>query len=207
MPILVVFWSLWALAVAIVYLTEEARGRRRWRDVAIGQAPAVVAELGPYRPAGLVPVMLRRAPLAVRAIALSCLALGAMAVPGALVALPGLFYGGGIGLISIPGLIAAAKLFRAGQALLRRAPDARARVANAVAWELWLNGIFGALSVAAIAAIAVETAPANAQSATQLLHTTGFCSFFLLYGAISVAQALALRAVARRHADALEVHR
>jgi hypothetical protein len=205
MPALMSFSALLFLAVAIVYVVHERRGRARWREVVIGTAPAVddAAALGPYREAGTVPVMLRRAPGEVRGVALSCLALGAMAVPGALMGLAGLLFASGIGLVSIPGLIAAVKLFRAGLALLRRDRRALSRIASAVAWELWLNGIIAALSVIGTLFVAAATDPADVFSASRLLGWLGIAGTFDLYGAVSITQALALRAVARRYADAL----
>ena len=52
------------------------------------------------------------------------------------------------GLVSIPGLITAAKIYSTGMALLRRSPrEAYFKARNAAAWALWLNGIIAAGSV------------------------------------------------------------
>jgi hypothetical protein len=97
MQILAVFWSLWLLALVIVYVAEERAGRRRWAHAVARVDIVAVDAAAPYRTT-------------------------AVEVPW------------GLGLVSIPGLIAAVKLYRAGLALLRRdTTHALRRVENAVA--------------------------------------------------------------------------
>jgi hypothetical protein len=116
-----------------------------------------------------------------------------MFVPGLLVGAFGLL-AGGIGLVSIPGLVTAAKLFRAGLLLLRREPrEAYFAARNAAAWALWLNGLIMAVSFALLL--------------TPLRPTTesGFGLFLFVngYGLASIVQALLLHSATAKHEDAL----
>src|SRR5262245_25589840 len=99
---------------AVPYLFVEHRWRWRWREVEIGRLPAF-ADGGAYRSASDVPLFCRQAPPEVRLAAFSCLLFGQMFVPGLLLGAIGLA-AGGAGLLSIPGLIVAAKLYRGGLA-------------------------------------------------------------------------------------------
>jgi hypothetical protein len=147
---------------------------------------------GVYRVEGTVPLFLTRAPALVRLAAFSCFLFGQMFVPGLLVGAFGLL-AGGIGMVSIPGLITAAKLYRAGLALLRREPRAAWFAArNAAAWALWLNGTVFALSM--VTAVMAHTASVDFWA---------FIGFVNGYGLLSVLQALLLLAATRRHEDAL----
>jgi hypothetical protein len=180
-------------AALLPYLLVEQRWRWRWREVQSGVIAAHASEGGGiYRAEGTVPTYLTRAPRLVRLAAFSCLVFGQMFVPGLLLGAFGLI-AGGIGMVSIPGLITAAKLYRAGLALLRREPRASYFAArNAAAWSLWLNGsVFGITLLAAL-----------------ITHATSvdFWAFFAFvngYGLLSVVQALLLLSTARRHEDAL----
>jgi hypothetical protein len=180
------------LAAVLPYFVVERGWRWRWREVEIGRLP-VFSDGGLYRAGGSVPDFLERAPQQVRAAAFSCLLFGQMFIPGLFLGAFGLV-AGGLGVVSIPGLITAAKLYGAGLALLRREPHAAYRKAKSAAlWALWLNGVIAGLSVIVVGVAVVKAA-------------WGVCAFVglvNLYGALSVGQALFLLATIRRYEDAL----
>src|SRR5262245_633931 len=95
-------------AAAIPYLLVERRWRWRWREVEIGRLPAESVG-GFYRAGGTVPEFLTQAPRLVRATSYTCFFFGQMFIPGLCMGAFGLV-AGGIGLVSVPGLIVAAKL-------------------------------------------------------------------------------------------------
>jgi len=179
-------------AAILPYLLVERRWRWRWREVEIGRLP-VVSDGGLYRGGGSVPDFLTRAPGMMRAAALSCLLFGQMVIPGLCLGAFGLV-AGGLGVVSIPGLITAAKLYGAGLALLRREPHAAYHKAKSAAlWALWLNGVIAALSIF-VAGVSV------------IKGAWGVCAFVgvvNLYGLLSAGQALFLLTAIRRCEDAL----
>ena len=131
---------LFVACAAVPYVVGERRWRWRWREVEVGRAPAV-DEGGAYRDGGDVPRFATRAPASVRAVAFTSLLLGQLFVPilcaGALTLL--VF---GLGLLAIPTLVAAAKLYRAGLSLLRRDPRlAYFRARDAATWVAWVSGV------------------------------------------------------------------
>jgi hypothetical protein len=184
--------GLLALA-AIPYFLVERRWRWRWREVATGEMDAFADGGGAYRAGGTVPVFLERAPATVRAAAFTSLLFGQMFVPGLLLGAIGLL-AGGVGLVSIPGLITAAKLYRAGINLLKRQPrEAYFGARNAAVWALWLNTIVFACS------ILIAVTP---------LHPRGDEGWMLMafvdgYGLLSILQALLVLRATDRWEDAL----
>ena len=181
------------VTAAVPYVLVERRWRWRWREVEAGAIDVFNDGGGAYRAGGTVPTYRARAPGLVRGVAFSCLFFGQMFVPGLLLGSFGLL-AGGVGLVSIPGLITAAKLYRAGIQLLKRQPrEAYFGGRNAAAWALWLNGVvFGASLLIAL---------------TPLRPTTegGFVLMGLInaYGLASVLQALLLLRATDRFEDAL----
>jgi len=183
-------------AAAIPYLLVEKRWRWRWREVESGRLPAAAELESAYRGGGTVPAFLTQAPPLVRATAYSCLFFGQMFIPGLCMGAFGLV-AGGLGLVSIPGLIVAAKLWMAGLALLRRTPrDAYFRARSAALWALWLNGIIMGLSIVFIPFVL------RAESSSFRAGYFGTAAFFDAYGVLSIAQALLLLRTARRYEDA-----
>jgi hypothetical protein len=182
------------LSAALPYLLVESKWRWRWREVEVGRLPTHLGEQSLYRDAGTVPTYLRRAPRMIRIAAFTCFLFGQMFVPGLLMGAFGLI-AGGIGLVSIPGLITAAKLYASGLALLRREPRvAYFKTRNAAAWALWLNGIVfaGSLIIGAVVRMGAGNEVVWA-----------FIAFFNGYGLLSALQAwLCLRATSR-YEDAL----
>jgi hypothetical protein len=180
-------------AAGLPYLVVERRWRWRWREVTAGEIAAHDdGATGVYRVEGTVPTYLRKAPRLVRVAAFSCILFGQMFVPGLLLGAFGLL-AGGIGMVSIPGLITAAKLYRAGFALLRREPRVAYFAARGAAtWALWLNGVIFGLFV--MVALLTRTA------------SNDFWGLFVFvngYGALSAMQALLLVRATGRWEDAL----
>lgn len=118
-----------------------------------------------------------RAPAAIRRTALWSIYMGQMALPGGLLGLLGTFYAG-IGLVSIPGMILALRIWRLGFALLRRDAGAEreARALDRFAVVLNLVGLLVAL---VLVAISRELAPVSA--------------ILVGYAAVSFAHAKAMR--------------
>ncbi len=141
--------ALWIGAAALPYKVLGRRWRWRWQEVQDGEAPAHAAAIV-YREAGTVPTYLREAPPMVRAAAFTSLMFGGLLVPLLVVCALGLFFFG-LGLVLVPILISAGKLYRAGLLLLRREPrTAYFAARNAAFWSLWCValGIIGCVFVA-----------------------------------------------------------
>ena len=178
-------------SASLPYVFVENRWRWRWREIEAGRVAADRASQGIYRAAGDVPRYLHEAPRLIRWTAFSCFLFGQMFVPGLVVGLFGIL-AGGVGLTSIPGLITAAKIYRAGLSLLRRDPRlAVMRAREAAAWSLWLNGILFALSL-----VFVPHALSSAGTAVMIGIVDG-------YGLLSVLQALLMLHAVRVWEDAL----
>ena len=97
----------------------------------------------------------------------------------------------GVGVVSIPGLITAAKIYRVGFSLLRR--DYRVavlRARDAAAWALWLNGIIFVGSLLFV------------PRALDHRGIGGVIGFVDAYGALSILQALLMLRAARVWEDA-----
>jgi hypothetical protein len=182
------------LAAAIPWLITRSRWRWRWREVETGRAPVLAGEDSPYRAGGTVPTHLGDAPRMIQIAAYTCFLFGQMFIPGLLMGIFGLI-AFGIGLVSIPGLITAAKLYSSGFALLRREPRiAYLKARNAAAWAIWLNGIIFAGSAL------IELMPFRA---TEINGGLGMMLAINFYGLMSVLQALFLKRVTARYEDEL----
>jgi hypothetical protein len=178
------------LTAALPYVLVEGRWRWRWRQVQAGRVAADNTAHGIYREGGEVPRYLHEAPRLVRWTAFSCFLFGQMFVPGLAVGLFGLLVAG-VGILSIPGLITAAKIYRVGFALLRR--DRRAavfRARDAAAWALWLNGAIFAGSLLFV------------PRALDHHGVAGMITFVDAYGALSILQALLMLRAVRVWEDA-----
>jgi hypothetical protein len=181
-----------AFLAALPYVFLESRWRFRWREIEAGRI-AADAGGGIYRAAGDVPQYLTEAPRLVRWTAYSCFLFGQMFVPGLVTGLFGTMMAG-IGLVSIPGLITAAKIYRAGFSLLRREPRlAYFRLRDAASWALWLNAI---IMLGSVVVMATPLRPHSASGQGLVLFIDG-------YGVASILQALLMRGVARKYEDAL----
>jgi len=177
------------LGASLPYVFVETRWRWRWREVPAGRVAADTATVGVYRAGGDVPRYLQEAPRLVRWTAFSCFLFGQMFVPGLAMGLFGLVMAG-VGVVSIPGLITAAKIYRVGFSLLRR--DYRVavlRARDAAAWALWLNGIIFVGSLLFV------------PRALDHHGIGGIIAFVDGYGALSIAQALLMLRAVRVHED------
>jgi hypothetical protein len=181
-----------AFVAALPYVFLESRWRFRWQEIEVGRI-AADATGGIYRAAGDVPRYLTGAPRLVRWTAYSCFLFGQMFVPGLITGMFGMMMAG-IGLVSIPGLITAAKIYRAGFALLRREPRlAYFRLRDAASWALWLNAI---IMVGSLVVMATPLRPHSSGAQGLVLFIDG-------YGVASIFQALLMRHAARTYEDAL----
>jgi hypothetical protein len=178
------------LGATLPYVFVESRWRWRWREVPAGRVAADSATVGVYRAGGDVPRYLHEAPRLIRWTAFSCFLFGQMFVPGLAMGLFGLVMAG-VGIVSIPGLITAAKIYRVGFSLLRR--DYRVavlRARDAAAWALWLNAIVFVGSLLFV---------------PRALDHHGFGGVIVFvdaYGALSILQALLMLRAVRVWEDA-----
>jgi hypothetical protein len=171
-------FAIWLGAALVPYLLLERRWRWRWQEVELGRMPAHAGD-ALYRQSGNVPYFLRRAPEGIHVAALSCLLLGEMILPGMVMATLGMFFFG-LGMLLVPILITAGKLYRAGLLLLLREPrTAYFAARNAARWSLWCLGlglIAGAILSAylswTIMAVWLPIAALIAAQALFLLHVT-----------------------------------
>ena len=178
------------LGATLPYVFVETRWRWRWREVPAGRIAADGASLGVYRDGGEVPRYMQEAPRLVRWTAFSCFLFGQMFVPGLAMGLFGLVMAG-VGIVSIPGLITAAKIYRVGFSLLRREHRlAVFRARDAAAWALWLNGIIFVGSLLFV------------PRALDHGGVAGIIVFVDAYGALSILQALLMLRAVRVWEDA-----
>jgi hypothetical protein len=172
-------------AAAFAYARAERQHRAAWTKVPL---PPAVIDHSAYRSGGAVVTgHLERAPVFVRLAAASSLIFGAMFVPGVVWGIFGLV-AWGIGLSSIPGLVIAAMLWRAGHAMLRGDRDAAALARSAATASLWLNSLI--VSGAVIVSAAFPDG--------DVWIMTGGVSFYAL---LSIGQALVLRSAAAELED------
>jgi hypothetical protein len=176
----------WIGAAAVPFWFFARRWRWRWQEVTNGELP-VQAGAALYREAGSVPTYLREAPPLVRAAAFSCLLFGQLLIPYLVMSCMALFFFG-IGLVLVPILITAGKLYRAGLLLLRREPrTAYFAARNAAFWSLWCVGLGGVGCIVTLCA--------NPDFGLFVAMALGV--------AVVVAQALLLLRATRRYEDAL----
>lgn len=178
------------LGASLPYVFVEARWRWRWREVPAGRVVADATSTGVYRGGGDVPRYLHEAPRLVRWTAFSCFLFGQMFVPGLAMGLFGLVMAG-VGIVSIPGLITAAKIYRVGFSLLRREHRVAVfRARDAAAWALWLNGVIFVGSLLFV------------PRALDHHGVAGIIVFVDAYGALSILQALLMLRAVRVWEDA-----
>jgi len=184
---------LMTVPVALMYMACEQGGRDRWRQVVAGEVAS--GPTAPFREPTLVPEFHRRAPHSIRLVAFSSLFLGQMFVPGLIMAAIGVF-AYGVGLIGIPGLIVAARLFGVGMDLLDHRAGTVQRARRAVRLSKQLN--YTLLVLLGVAGVWM--------SVGNLWHSFGL--FWLangVYIAVSLVQAEVLGRVVTRYQAALEV--
>ena len=172
------------------YTMVERKHRKRWIRV---DRAAEDARPEPFRrdagPARTRPVLgLERAPKTIRRTALWSMYMGQMAIPGGLLGLFGLVFGG-IGLVAIPGMILAIRIYMLGFKLLRRDPRAEPEARYLARFAVVLNVIAVAIGLVLAAATGGEL--------------IGLALVLTVYGAVSFAHALAMQ----RCADILAADR
>jgi hypothetical protein len=172
-------FAIWVGAALLPFIVLERRWRWRWQEVELGQMPAHAGD-SLYRQSGNVPFYLRRAPDGILVAAFTCLLLGELILPGMVLATLGMFFFG-LGMVLVPILISAGKLYRAGLLLLLREPrTAYFAARNAAKWSLWCLGfgVLGSILVCGYAfdwlfvVIAAPAAAVIAGQALYLLHVT-----------------------------------
>lgn len=174
------------------YTLSERRHRPSWRRFA--RVPARPRPEPFRREAGDEPIYdtvqtQRRAPATIRRTALWSIYMGQMAVPGGLLGMFGLL-AGGLGLVSIPGLILAVRIWRLGYAMLRGDAGAADEARTLSRFALILNGVAMVIAMLLIVLGGVELAPVSA--------------VLVVYGAVSIAHAAAMKRCAELlEADAL----
>jgi hypothetical protein len=109
----------------------------------------------------------RRAPRTIRRTALWSIYMGQMAVPGGLLGLFGTVFGG-IGLISIPGMILAIRIWRLGYAMLRRDPNAEQEARKLDRFAVVLNVV--GVALAALLLVLLPSAETAVVSLTLVLY-------------------------------------
>jgi len=134
-------------------LLLEHRWRSSW-TTEVSVAPSV--DRGAYRtPAEMNAIRSVRPPTLIRFTAWTCFLFGQMFLPGLLLGLFGLIMCG-LGVVSIPGLILAWKLFGLGGAMLRRESGVAIRARGLAIFTVYLNVIV--LVVCAFVALAFTSA-------------------------------------------------
>jgi hypothetical protein len=176
---LVGIFALFVFGGLATYTICERRHRARW--VRFEQRPDYY-EISPFRDeAGPPPtrtvMVQQRAPKLIRNTALWSIYMGQMALPGGLLGLFGLIYAG-LGLISVPGMILAIRIWRLGYALLRRDHDAEHEARALYRFAVRLNAILIAFGLV-----------------LTLLNPVflGVLAVLVVYGAVSFAHALAMK--------------
>lgn len=148
---LIIVLSCAAFCALPTLLTAGLAWRHRGAWVDWRGSPEVVAD--DYRASPRVEPR-RGVPGGILAVAWASFALGQMFLPGLGWGLYGLLIMG-LGLVSIPGLIVAARCFWSGWLMLRRDARAAAFAAHTARWSLWLNAIIMALVLCALLVMAV----------------------------------------------------
>ncbi len=163
-----------------LWFTNRARAYSHWAPRVTGTQKVAA---GQYREASAPTFGEPEPPLMVKLAALGCWGLGQMFVPGLALGLFGLLVL--IGLVSIPGLILAAKLFRLGGPLLRGEIESAAKARSLATFARVLNGI----TVAIVGVSAAMSLGSSGNAASRLLGAALFAAPILFYAMISLVHA------------------
>jgi hypothetical protein len=170
--------------------------RHRWPR----RQPAALASADAYRGASITPPLVPgQAPALVRNTALLSTWLGCMFVPGLLAGLVGLA-AGGIGVISVPGLIISARCWRSGGLLLAADPRGAESARTTARWSAVLNTGIALLCLLALAYLGVERLRGSSGDDGLALPTL----FTLAYAGVSLGHAWLLRRSAEVVEQALQ---
>jgi hypothetical protein len=187
------FTSLFVLVPVVRYFLNVGEARRRWRPRAAG---VVAVGDGGYRGAEVAALEALGPPAHVHVTAVMCWVLGVAFLPGLLVGLYGLIVG--VGVISIPGLILAARLFRLGGPLLRGEAEAVPKARAAARFARGLNYVvLGLAGLVGLTALPVQFLEGDTHDAWAIV--AGLCPI-VVYAAISLLHARLLD----RSAETLE---
>lgn len=178
-----------------MWLSTRREADERWLPRVDGTERVGV---GSYRDAVIPRFVGGGPPWEVRVAALSSWILGTMFVPGLMGGLFGLFFAG-IGLISVPGLVLAWRLFFLGAPLLRGEPEAAVKARAAARFARVLNVVvLAACGVAAMTQVPNLVHHNPSSDAADVLTGAGMVVF---YAMISLTHAHLLTRAAKRIDD------
>lgn len=184
--------------VALVIGAPTAMWFKTWPDALLRWLPRVVGTeniaRGQFRDAVVPKFRSDGPPMEVRLAALGSWILGAMFVPGLLMGLIGLVMMG-LGLVSIPGLILAARLFLLGRPLLLGEPGAAARARSLAQFARILNYVV--LAVCSVGLMAQVPDVLRHGLASNAMGLVGLWLSVALYGGISLTHASLLDRAAK----------
>lgn len=178
-PLILLLFPLFIFGGLFTYTVCKSRHEARW--IRCERHERKTTE-GPFRREhGTVPthdvIVQQQAPRTIRRTALWSIYMGQMTVPGGLLGMLGMVVGG-LGLVSIPGMILGVRIWRVGYALLRRDPGAEYEARKLCKFATGLN-IIGVEVALVLIAIDWQMAPISL--------------VLVLYAGVSFAHAIALR--------------
>lgn len=184
--------------VALVIGAPTAMWFKTWPDALLRWLPRVVGTdyiaQGQFRDAVVPRFRADGPPMEVRLAALGSWILGAMFVPGLLMGLIGLVMMG-LGLVSIPGLILAARLFLLGRPLLLGEPGAAARARSLAQFARILNYVV--LSICGVGLLSQVPDVLRHGLGSNALGLIALWLSVALYGGISLTHASLLDRAAK----------
>lgn len=189
--------ALFVGAPTALYFRSRDEARRRWLPRASG---VVQVGDGGYRGAEVPRMVASGPPWFVHVTAVMCWVLGAAFVPGVVAALVGLL-AMGVGLVAVPGLILAARLFRLGGPLLRGESDAADRARGAARFARVLNYVV--LAVATVGGLAMVPEMVREGLSGDAGEAFALAAVTALYACVSLVHARLLD----RSAEAIDVER
>lgn len=191
--------ALFVGAPTAMWLRHRDLARRRWLPRVAGTAH--IGD-GTYRGADVPRMVADGPPRELHVTAMLCWILGTMFVPGLFGGLLGLLVMG-IGLVSVPGLILAAKLFFLGGPLLQGDPEAAEKARAAAQFARLLNVVVLVVVGIAVALQVPDLLRRGLQSGDRLTFL-GFTLFVAVYAGVSLVHASMLdRAADHIDAEAL----
>lgn len=155
---------------------------------------------GAFRGVTLARFAVEGPPRVVHLAAMGCWILGMAFIPGAIAGLAGVFFMG-IGLVSIPGLVLAARLFRLGAPLLRGDLDAPQRARDAAFFARVLNYIVLTICAAGLGLSAWLSRHGN--NSRDASTAFAFSTLVALYACVSLVHARLLDRAAAEVDDEL----
>ncbi len=183
-----------ALLPVILYFTKRGDAFRRWTPDQIGTQSIAG---GGFRDAEIPAFGAEGPPKIVQVAAVGAWTLGQMFVPGLAAGLFGLLFL--MGLVSIPGLILAARLFLLGGPLLRGEPEAASKARSLARFARILNVIVVAVSLLGTGVMVSDALQVN-HGLSRFLSTIWMPLSVLVYAAVSFVHAWTLD----RAADAID---